>query len=79
MARIIMGYTQQQAIEYILSCGWLPDYPVETVPLTSNYFWDGKDHTVAHAWGSALAEIARRKEGIQLSLFATRQKRNFVR
>jgi hypothetical protein len=67
----IMGYTQTEAIEYILSCGWLPHYPVENVPLTSNYFWDGKNYTVAHAWGSALVEIARRKDGIQLPLFET--------
>jgi len=63
----IAGYSQRDAIEYILSKGWKLWYPIENVPLKSQYFWDGNDPTCGYAWGSAVKEIKRRESGIQLS------------
>jgi hypothetical protein len=64
---VIVNYSHQQAIDYILSKGWKLWYPKENVPLKYQYFWDGNDQTCGFAWGAAIKEIKRRENGIQLS------------
>lgn len=73
MAKKICGFTQQEAIKEILAAGWKPWYPIENVDLLHNGFWDGKDHTVGHAWGSAIKEILERRKPVQLPLFTRSQ------
>jgi hypothetical protein len=69
MAKKYMGFTQDEAIEYILSLGWQPWYPVRNIRLTENSFWDGVDRTHGYNWGAAIAEIKARQKPVQLSLF----------
>lgn len=58
------GFTQQQAIEYILSHGWKTWDSVENVPLQFAYFWDGVgSKQVAYTWQGAIKEIQKREKG----------------
>lgn len=53
--------TQKQAIEFILSHGWQPCYPVNNVPLPMQFFWDDKDKKVAYTLMAAYKEILKRQ------------------
>ena len=60
----------EEAIDYILSHGWKPCYPVESVPMIEQYFWDGINERCGYAWLAAVEEIQRREKArMQPNLF----------
>jgi hypothetical protein len=54
--------SETTAIKELLANGWQTWYPLENLPLSQQYFWDGKNHKVGYSWFEAYEEMHKRKQ-----------------